>query len=134
MAVEEEYLDVLQNIEFAIVSTYHDHPEMLDGHVMWALEKVINSYRAETAGGTPEEFTASAVEADLYRALCNVCQWRLGRLTPQEEEATELGPAPEPKTVDEILLCLKLILKSVNRWNRSGGQRGYLTFIVEYVR
>jgi hypothetical protein len=44
-----------------------------------------------------------------------------------------LGPAPEPKTVEDILLCLKLILKSVHRWNRSGGQRGYLTFIVQYV-
>jgi hypothetical protein len=134
MAVEEEYLDVLQNIEFAIVSTYHDHPEMLDGHVLWALEKVINSYRAERAARAPEEFTASLVEADLYRAIRNVCQWRLGRLSAEDAEAAELGPAPEPKTVDEILLCLKLILKSVNRWNRSGGQRGYLTFIVQYVR
>lgn len=134
MAVEEAYLDVLQNIESAIVSTYHDHPETLDGHVIWALEKVINSYRAEQAGREPEEFTASLVEADLYRALRNVCQWRLGRLTSREAEAAELGPAPEPKTVEEILLCLRLILKSVNRWNRSGGQRGYLAFIVQYVK
>lgn len=134
MAVEEEYLDVLQNIEFAVVSAYHDHPEMVDAHVIWALEAVINSYRVEMAGRAPEELSASVVEADLYRALRNVCQWRLGRLQPQDAEAAELGPAPEPKTVDEILLCLKLILKSVNRWNHSGGQRGYLTFIVQYVK
>ena len=30
MTVEEEYLDVLQNIELAIVSTCHDHPEKVD--------------------------------------------------------------------------------------------------------
>ena len=134
MAVEEEYVDVLQNIEFAIVSTSYDHPEMVDGHVIWALEAVINSYRAEQAGRTPEEFPASVVEADLYRAIRNMCEWRLGRLTPREEEAAELGPAPEPITVEEILLCLKRILKSVNGWNRTGGQRGYLTFIVQYVK
>ena len=51
MTVEEEYLDVLQNIEFAIVSTYHGHPEMVDAHVIRALEAVIGSYRAEMAGG-----------------------------------------------------------------------------------
>jgi hypothetical protein len=135
MAVEEEYLDVLQNIEFAIVSTFHDHPEMVDGHVIWALEAVIDSYRAETAGRTPPEPPfAAPVEADLYRALRHMCEWRLGRLSPEDAEAAEPGPAPEPKRVDEILLCLRRILKSVNRWNRSGGQRGYLTFIVQYVR
>jgi hypothetical protein len=134
MAVEEEYLDVLQNIEFAIVSTYHDHPGVVDAHVIRALEAVIGSYRAEMAGHTPEEFSAVPVEAALYRAIRNVCEWRLGRLSLRESEAAELGPAPEPIKVDEIVLCLKKILKSVNRWNKSGGQRGYLTFIVQYVK
>ena len=134
MAVQEEYLDVLQNIEFAIVSTSHDHPEMVDAHVIWALEAVIGSYRAERAGRTPEEFSASSVEADLYRAIRNICEWRLGCLHPDDAEAAELGPAPEPVTLEEIMLCLKRILKSVRRWNKSGGRRGYLTFIVQYVR
>lgn len=134
MAVEEEYQDVLQNIEFAIVSTSYDHPEMADAHVIWALEAVINSYRAEMAGRTAEEFPTAPVEADLYRAIRNMCDWRLGRLSLRESEAAELGPAPEPIKVDEILLCLKRILKSVHRWNKSGGQRGYLTFIVQYVK
>ncbi len=133
MAVQEEYLDVLQNIEFAIVSTSHDHPEMVDAHVIWALEAVIGSYRAERAGRTPEEFSASSVEADLYRAIRNMCEWRLGRLHPDDAEAAELGPAPEPVTLEEIMLCLKRILKSVRFWNKSGGQRGYLTFIAQYV-
>ncbi len=94
MAVEQEYLDVLQNIEFAIVSTAHDHPETVDAHVIWALEAVIGSYRAEMAGRTPEEFSASPVEADLYRAIRNMCEWRLGRLHPEDADAAELGPAP----------------------------------------
>jgi hypothetical protein len=134
MAVEEEYMDVLQNIEFAIVTTYHDHPEMVDGHVIWALEAVLGGYRAEATGRTPEEFSAAPVEADLYRALRNVCEWRLGRLSLEGEDEAELGPAPEPIRLDEIVLCLKRILKSVNRWNKSGGLRGYLTFIVQYVK
>ncbi len=134
MAVEEEYLDVLQNIEFAIVSTYHDHPEMVDAHVIRALEAVIGSYRAEMAGRTAEESSAAPVEKELYRAIRHMCEWRLGRIGEEDLEAGPLGPTPEPIKVDEIMLCLKRILKSVNRWNKSGGQRGYLTFIVQYVR
>jgi hypothetical protein len=134
MAVEEEYLDVLQNIEFAIVSTYHDHPEMADAHVIRALEAVIGSYRAEMAGRPAEEFSAARIEAELYRAIRNMCEWRLGRIRPDDADAADLGPAPEPIKIDEIMLCLKRILKSVNRWNKSSGQRGYLTFIVQYVR
>jgi len=134
MAVEDEYLDVLQNIEFAIVSTYHDHPQIVDAHVSRALEAVIGSYRAEQAGHEPPEFSAAPVEAELYRAIRNVCEWRLGRIREEDLGDDQPGPAPEPVTIDEILLCLKRILKSVNRWNKSGGQRGYLTFIVQYVR
>jgi hypothetical protein len=63
-----------------------------------------------------------------------MCEWRLGRLQPDNAEAADLGPAPEPIKVDEIVLCLKKILKSVNRWNKTGGQRGYLTFIIPYVK
>jgi hypothetical protein len=134
MAIEEEYMDVLQNIEVAIVSTYHDHPEMVDAHVIRALEAVIGSYRAEMAGRTAEEFSAVPVEAELYRAIRSVCEWRLGRIREEDLKAGQQGLAPEPIKVEEIILCLKRILKSVNRWNKSGGQRGYLTFIVQYVR
>ncbi len=134
MAVEEEYPDVLQNIEFAIVWTYHNHPEMVDAHVIRALEAVIASYRAETAGRTAEAFSASPLEAELYQAIRTMCEWRLGRIREEDLEADVPGPAPEPITVEEIMLCLKRILKSVNGWNKSGGRRGYLSFIVQYVR
>jgi hypothetical protein len=134
MAVEDQYLDVLQNIEFAIVSTYRDHPGMVDAHVIRALEAVIDCYRAEMAGRPPGEFSSSPVEAALYGAIWCMCEWRLGRNPPDGAGAAEQGPTPEPRRVDEIVLCLKRILKSVNKWNKSGGQRGYLTFIVQYVK
>jgi hypothetical protein len=41
--------------------------------------------------------------------------------------------APEPKTVDEIMLCLKRILKSATRWNKEAGRQGYLDFITQFV-
>ena len=38
MGVEEEYQDVMQNIESAIVGVYRDHPELADFQVDQALE------------------------------------------------------------------------------------------------
>lgn len=134
MGMEEEYLDVLQNIEFAIVATYHRHPKMTDYEVMRVLEAVIDGYKAETLGRAPREFTPSEMEADLYEAVHDTCQWRLGRGGGPADEAGRRMPVPEPITVETIILCLKQILRSVVKSNKSGGRTGYLDFIVQYVR
>ena len=46
MDFEDEYLDVLQNIEFAIVSVYHERPEMLDYDVDVVVAALIKQYQA----------------------------------------------------------------------------------------
>jgi hypothetical protein len=38
-----------------------------------------------------------------------------------------------PKTVEEMIACLKFIRRSIERWNKRGGQRGYLDFVSQYV-
>jgi hypothetical protein len=100
---------------------------------MRVLEAAADRYRAETRGHTPPDVSPSEMEADLYEAVQTMCEWRLGRSGP-DGAADEACPAPKPITTDEIILCLKRILKSVNRWNRSGGRTGYLDFIVQYVQ
>jgi len=133
MKVEDQYLDVLQNIEFAIVATYRKYPDMTDYEVLRVLEALIDSYKAETLGHTPRDFSPSQMEVALYQAVRDMCEWRLGRAGPPDATG-DLIPAPQPITVDEIILCLKRLLKSVTKWNKSGGRTGYLTFIVQYVR
>ena len=44
MKVEEQYEDVLQNIEFAIVSSYREYPDLSDYGVMRALEALMDVY------------------------------------------------------------------------------------------
>ena len=132
MKVEEEYQDVLQNIEFGIVSTYREHPDLVDHDVVRTLDAVMDSYKAENIGRAPREVSLSVTERKLFDAVRSMCEWRLGRRNLAGPEAED-EPAATPKTVDEILLCLKRIHKSVESWNRHGGQRGYLNFIVQYV-
>jgi hypothetical protein len=129
MGMEDKYLDVLQNIEFAIVDVYRQYPKMTDYEVIRVLEAVIDGYKAEMGGRPAREYEASGMEADLYAAVRDACEWRLGR-----SETPPGMPAPEPVTVETIVLCLKQILRSVMKSNRTGGRTGYLDFIVQYVR
>ena len=62
-----------------------------------------------------------------------MCEFRLGR----EDLAAGSGPGPDfsptPISVDEIIVCLKRIQKSVKMWGKRGGRRGYLSFVEQYV-
>ena len=130
MRVEDEHLDVLQNIEFFIVAAYRDHPEIRDYAVMRVLDALVDSYRAEARGRGLRGPQLSPVEAQIFDHCRQVCQFWLGR--------AGLGTAPplppsKFKSLDQIFACLKRIRKSVDRWNKSGGQRGYLTFVSEFT-
>jgi len=134
MRVEEKYPDVLQNIELGIVSAYKYHPEMSDHDVTHVLEVLLDAYAAEKIGRPPRESSLSDLEREILANVRSMCEWRLGRgRLASDLEGRGLSPV-EPKTVDEIVLCLKRVLKSVKRWNRERGRQGYLSFIVHFVK
>jgi hypothetical protein len=129
----DKYLDVLQNLEFAIVTTYKQRPEMTDYDVMRILEALIDGYQAETIGRPPRYTPVTDVEIDLMDILRRMCEWRLGRIQlPKDEKMKELEKT-DPKTLDEIVACLKKIHNSARKWNKTGGRRGYLDFVVKYI-
>ena len=134
MRVEEEHADVLQNIEFAIVTTYRDVPSLMDANVMRALEALIDAYVAEKIGRPPRVGGLTSDEERVLNGMRAMCEWRLGRKPLTREDGGEGFSPSQPQTVDVVLLCLKRILKSVKKWNREYGMRGYLDFIVNYVR
>jgi hypothetical protein len=132
---EQEYEDVIQNIEFAIVSTYRERPEEIsDWSVEAALDALIRAYGAENTGRTLRPFRLSEAEQALYDAAQGVCEWRLGREHLSLENASPVMREIEPKTLDEIVACLKRVRASVKRWHKAGGRRGYLDFVSKFVR
>lgn len=128
--IEDKYPDVLQNIEFAVVATYREDREMTDYDVERALESVLDAYVAEKSGRQPRHVRLSELEQILMERVRAMCEWRLGRENLEDAPEMDLTAI----TVDEIIACLKRILKSVNRWDKLGGRRGYLDFVVQYVR
>jgi hypothetical protein len=129
---EDEYLDVLQNIEFAIVQVAHQHPELTDYEVEKALNALMHMYkRPNQEGGA--RLQAGSLAEEVYEAVKAMCDWRLGSDLQTPEGLPANLPDGPPLTIDEIQACLKRIRKSLQTWNKRGGRRGYLEFIDQFV-
>jgi hypothetical protein len=133
IAMEEEYLDVLQNIEMAIVSIYRKHPDLTDYQVDSVLEALSRTYIREKTSGAPV-LPKNSQSLVVYGVMKTMCDWRLGREVPSDTAMPVSGMQPEPLTVEVILACLKRLRKSVSTWNQQGGTRGYLDYISQFLR
>jgi len=131
--VDDQHLAVLQNIESGIVAVYREQTEMSDYAVMRMLEALIDRYTAEKIGRPARDFGLSDLERVLLGTVRRICEWRLGRENSPGVWLSSAGMAPEPKTVDDIMFCLKRVLKSAKRWNKEGGRQGYLKFIAQFM-
>lgn len=134
MNVEQDYTDVLQNIEFAIVSVHQEHPLLVDFDVENALNALINRYHAEATAHEPRRVNLSERAQLVYERVEAMCEWRLGRQNFTTENGEKFELQPGSVNLDVILACLKRIRKSVQRWNKEGGRQGYLTFIGRFIR
>ena len=134
MDVEEEYLDVLQNIEFAIMSVYRDNPLLVDFDVEAAINALISLYHAQSLNHEPRPSRLNERATLVYERVETMCEFRLGREELLSTDMRRRGPRPEPVALEVIVPCLKRIRKSVQRWNKEGGRQGYLTFVGRFVR
>jgi hypothetical protein len=132
MPIEEDRHDVLQNIEFVVASLYRRHPELTDHAVLRTYEALIQLYSAEATGRPAKPAANSGLEADLLRDVRGMCDWRLGReALPSAHGGT---PMDDPLDVPTLVLCLKRLLKSVQKWNKRGGRQGYLNFMTPFLQ
>ncbi len=131
---EEQYMDVLQNIEFGIVQVARRHKEMTDWEALSVVEALMRRYRAESRGYEPRPpKSLRPLAQETYNSVHSMCEWRLGRVDLVREDGSEFEfPMIEPLTVDEIYSCLKRVRKSIEYWTKRGGRQGYLTFIDDF--
>jgi hypothetical protein len=129
MKVEEEYFDVLQNLEWAVVNEYRQDRSILDMDAREAVAALARVYEAEaeSRGASKPRLTSRAER--IFNAVKEVCEWRLGRA----EGLVELGAMETPLKPAELVLCLKKIRSSVEFWNKRNGRQGYLEFVSEHL-
>jgi hypothetical protein len=132
MHFEEEYEDVLQNLEAGIMRAYRKQPEMTDYDVMQALEALRRHYIREVRKQDPVTFNLPESAQEIFDNVKMLSELRLGRaeMTTAKGKPVEMGELAI--NVNEIIDCIKRIERSVQRWNKSGGRRGYLNFVAEF--
>jgi hypothetical protein len=132
---EEKYLDVLQNIEVAIVQAAHANSTLIDIDVLDAVTALVRHYGAEENGLRISEHRLAERPARVYAGVKDICEWRIGRqkLAGPDEDEDEGEPGPSV-TVPQLVECLRRVQKSIRRWNKEGGRKGYLDFVSQYVR
>ena len=133
MNIEDEYLDVLQNIEFGIISTYKKRGDFSDHSVMRALEAAIDYYVAKKIKREPRDFNLNEAEEDIFDSVVAMCDLRLGEANLETKDGEQISLSDEPLTVQEIIDCLKQILKSANFWNKQSGRTGYLEYASKFI-
>lgn len=133
MAFEDDYLDVLQNIEFAIVAVYRKHPQLVDYDVDVVLAALVKRYQAEQRQREKPALRLNELRQEVYDSVEAMCELRLGRAEFTDPQHSQFMSSLPPLTIDEILACLKRIRTSVKRWTKDGGRQGYLTFVDEFV-
>ena len=131
MAVEEQYTDVLQNIESAIVGVVKEEPRLLDLDVIEALDALIRGYGLEEQCREWPRTNLSSRAVLVFDGCKVICEWRLGRAPMTTSRGRTITPAPIGLAA--IVHCLKRLRKSTRFWNERSGRQGYLTYIQEYV-
>jgi hypothetical protein len=90
MRIEDEYLDVLQNIEAVIMTLYREHPEMTDNDVDKAYAALIQTYRGE-ASNKPAVKPNGDLAVQVYNQIAAICNWRLGRSPMLDQKSKPLS-------------------------------------------
>jgi len=133
MKFAEENLDVLQNLEFAIVEVWRANPEMTDYAALRAYEAARQFYRAEQRGSPTGPPALTGLDAAAFEALKQMCEFRLGRAPGPPPVAGKDVPVTTIP-LEKLVACLQELAKSVERHTRSGGRQGYLTFIDQFLK
>jgi hypothetical protein len=124
------YSDDLENIEYAIVAYYREHPELADSNVDRVLDLLARVYAAEANQRQAPPVKLSALDQALFDRIRAVCEWRLGRGTAPSKPRGE--NKPQPKAPEEITACLKRVRSSIRLWTKELGRQGYLGWITTF--
>lgn len=133
MPIQDEFPDVMQNIEFAIVAVFERNPDLADRDVLAAVEVLMNVYSRE---GTKRERPTTGppgMAKVVYQECRRVCEWRLGRRPLTDGDPTDDDEPPDEISLKDMIRCLKGLRKSIRMWHSMGGRQGYLNYVSQFV-
>lgn len=122
---EDQYIDVLQNIEWGLLSLVVDHPDLCDHDLLRIIEYTLTYYKSVQRGTSSiTQNTFTGIHREIFEQVLSICDFRL---KPAKENHID------SITTEELLLCLKRIEKSIKFWTKEGGRKGYINFVMPRV-
>ncbi len=131
---EDQYLNVLYNIEVQILQVYRDRPDLCGPDIERGLDALRKSYVAEIRRQEPKKLMLNELEEQVFIRVKALCELLLGRVEAFDKDGNPIEVDLEPLSLDEIVQCLKRIIRSVQFWTREGGSKGYVTYIQQFIK
>ena len=129
MRLEEQYAEVLHEIESGIVEVFDNKPKLTDREVLNAIDCLLVLYELEKRNRKGVSRIPSGRSRLVYESCKGTCEYQLGR-----DFSGDSGIAVPPNmTVSEIYQCLKRLRKSIRLWHKEGGPQGYLSYVRGFI-
>lgn len=129
----QQFGDVLQNIEFAVIEVYREHPELTDINVDRVYENLQRAYQNELKSKPAPKANFSALEQKLIQNVREMCEHRLGRADYSQPD--KVRGQFHTISIENLILCFKRLRRSIEFWTgKNGGIRGYLNYVKDFVR
>lgn len=130
-----QHESVLNSMERVIIDLYRAHPDLTDHQVDKILNALERVYTAEIRSKSPPTLRFTPLEQQLYDELKAVCDAWLQRIDLATANKGRKYPfeLDSSKTVEDIITCLKRLMRSIKLWTKEYGMRGYLNYIKDYL-
>jgi len=111
----EKYTVLLQSLE-TIVSIFYDHNlGTTDYDILTCYEAISKNLKAKLTNFPLPIHKLNGISSEIYATLLPILE-------------------SQPYSDQESQDCIKLLIKSVKRWNEKNGPQGYLRFISRFVQ
>lgn len=133
MQLESDYLDFLQNIEFAVMEVFKENPDMGDPDVQRAYDRLVKFYQRKKKHLPETEVTLSGHARKVFDAAYAVCEWRRKKGPGEPIGLDGYKVIGNDVPIVAVVRSLEKLHKSVERWHKKDGHSGYLTFISGFI-
>jgi hypothetical protein len=127
---QEIFLDILQNIEAAIVAVCRENPDLKDAEIMLVAERLISRYTREKKKLPAPPLSLSGKLLLLFESIRETCETRLTRDSVNVTEDAEVGYRVPLRI---MVICLERLHDSMHFWHKKDGAKGYLNYASQFV-
>ncbi|MCU0427626.1 MAG: hypothetical protein MUF71_18595 [Candidatus Kapabacteria bacterium] len=131
MPVEEEFEEVLLNIELRAKLAFDETPTLTDYVVAEVYDALVLHYTAIAASRTPPKpRVREGLAMELFEQIQRTCDICL--VESYNDPKVKKSPI-QRITAQDLVRCFKRLQQSVKLWTKKGGRQGYLNFVSQFI-